>query len=197
MKNNFKKFPTPIQLFNLIKNRRSIRKFKNIPIKKEDILELIEAGIFAPSGSNTQCYRFIVITNKQDIEFLANKKLKAINNAKAVILIIADLKACSYLKSKRAEVFDKLPYQDCSIAMANISLLAEAKGIANCIIHLSEKWYSATEIGDRFNLGYQYELQGLIMLGYADEIVDYETATHAGKPIKRDKIERYIVDWRE
>ena len=187
----------PKELLDLIKKRRSIRKFKNIPLEEQDLLDLIEAGIYAPTGSNTQCYRFILITNKEDIEFLANKKLKAINNAKAVILIVADLDSCPYLKSKRAEVFDKLPYQDCAIAMANISLLAEAKGIASCIIHLSEKWHSADEIGDRFNLSFRYELQGLIMLGYADEKIDYETITHAGKPIKRKNLEHYLLEYRK
>jgi len=187
----------PKELLNLIKNRRSIRKFKNIPLKEQDLLDLIEAGIYAPTGSNTQCYRFIIITNKEDIEFLANKKLKAINNAKAIILVVADKYVCSYLKSERAEVFDKLPYQDCAIAMGNISLLAEAKGIASCIIHLSEKWHSATEIGNRFNLSFQYELQGLIMLGYADEKIDYEIVTHAGKPIKRKNLDHYLLEYRK
>ena len=65
----------PKELLSLIKNRRSIRKFKNIPLKEEDLLDLIEAGIYAPTGSNTQCYRFILITNKEDIKFLRIRNL--------------------------------------------------------------------------------------------------------------------------
>ena len=101
------------------------------------------------------------------------------------------------MKSKRAEIFDKLPYQDCAVAMANISLLAEAKRIASCIIHLSQQWYSANEIMGRFNLNSRYELQGLIILGYANKKIDYETATHAGKPIKRKSLNHYLLEYRK
>ena len=197
MKNNFKKFPTPIQLFNLIKNRRSVRKFKNIPIKKEDLLELVEAGVFAPSGSNTQCYRFLVITRQSDIDFLAKYKLRIINRAKALIVVLADLNKCSYLRKGKVSIFDKLPYQDTAMAMQNICLLAESKGIANCVIHMSNNLRNIQKIRDRFNLSNNYEFMGVILLGYSDETVDYETATHAGRPIKRNKIENYIIDWRE
>lgn len=183
-------------LLNLIKSRRSVRKFKDIPLKEKDLKDLIEAGIYAPSGSNTQCYRFIIITNKEDIDFLAKKKIKIVGNSKAIILVIADLDSCPYLKSKRKEVFDKLPYQDCAIAMGNIILLAEAKGIASCIIHLSKHWYSYKEINKRFKLSSRYELQGLIMLGYSAEKEDYQTATHAGRPIKRKKLSHYLLEVR-
>lgn len=185
------------ELLQLIKNRRSIRKFKNIPIKKEDLLELVEAGIFAPSGSNTQCYGFLVITRQSDIDFLAKHKLGIINRAKAVIMVVADLNKCNYLKKGRSTVFDKLPYQDTATAMQNICLLAESKGIGNCIIHMSNNLRHIQKIRERFNLSNNYEFMGLILLGYSNEIVDYETATHAGRPIKRGKVEEYIVDWRE
>ena len=188
---------TDKDLLNLIKSRRSIRKFKDIPLKEEDLKDLIEAGVYAPTGSNTQCYRFIIITNKKDIDFLAKKKIRIVGNSKAIILVIADLSSCPYLKGKRKEILNKLPFQDCAISMGNIILLAEVKGIASCIIHLSKQWYSSEEIKKRFNLGSQYELQGLIMLGYADEKVDYETATHAGRPIKRKDIKTYILGWRK
>lgn len=185
------------ELLNLIKIRRSVRKFKNIPIKKEDLLELIEAGVFAPSGSNSQCYRFLVITRQSDIDFLAKYKLKIINRAKAVIMVLADLNKCYYLKKEKSTIFDKLPYQDTAIAIQNICLLAEAKGIANCIIHMSNNLPHIQKIRDRFDLSDNYEFMGLILLGYPDEIIDYETTIHAKRPIKRDKIERYIVGWRE
>ena len=185
------------ELLQLIKNRRSVRKFKNIPIKKEDLMELIEAGVFAPSGSNTQCYRFLVITRLSDIEFLAKHKLRIINRAKAVIMMLADLSKCPYLKKGNSSIFSKLPYQDTAMSMQNICLLAEAKGIANCVIHMSNNLRHIQKIRNRFGLSNNYEFMGLILLGYSDETVNYETATHAGRAIKRNKIENYIVSWRE
>lgn len=181
------------ELLKLIKTRRSIRKFTNIPIPKKDLMELVEAGIYAPSGSNTQCYRFIVITNKEDIDFLAKHKFRPIETATAVIVVVADLDKCNYLKGNRKEEFDKLPYQDCSMAIQNILLLATAKGIGNCVIHLSKNIRYNNEIMERFNLTTNYELMGLIMLGYSDEIINYNRATHAGKFIKRKSPKTYII----
>jgi len=184
-------------LLDLIKKRRSIRRFKDTPIAEADLRELIEAGIYAPSGSNTQCYRFSVIENREDIEFLGEKKIPIVANAQAIILVVADFAKCDYLRGSRKDVFDKLPYQDCAMAMQNIVLLAESKSISSCVIHLSEYWHSAEEIANRFNIPLSCEMQGLILLGYADEVVDYKTATHAGRPIKRKKVEDYILEWRK
>lgn len=188
---------TDKELLELIKKRRSIRQFKDIPVKEQDLLELVEAGVFAPSGSNTQCYRFIVITNKEDIKFLGEKKIPIVANAQAIILVVSDIVACDYLMKERSEVFRYLPYQDCSFAMANIILLAEAKSLNSCVIHLSEKWHSSHEIRNRFNINWSFELQGMILLGYGNENIDYELKHHAGRPIKRKKIESYILDWRD
>ena len=179
-------------LLNLIKKRRSVRKFKDISIPKQDLLDLVEAGIYAPSGSNTQCYRFKIITDKEDICFLAKNKIKCVNNASAIIMVASDLDACGYLKSSKAEVFDKLPYQDCAMAMQNICLLAEDKEIAQCVVHLSKTWWSNDEIKKHFSIPESYELQGMIILGYSDEEIDYETVKHAGRLIKRKSINEYL-----
>jgi len=47
-----------------------IRKYKPTPISKNDLLDLVESGVYSPSGSNTQCYRFIIINKKEDLDFL-------------------------------------------------------------------------------------------------------------------------------
>jgi len=180
-------------LLDLIKQRRSVRKFKNITLTYIDLLELVEAGIYAPSGSNTQCYRFMIITNEQDIKFLAKMKIPIVKNAPAIILVVADLSVCSYLRSKRATVFDKLPFQDCAMAMQNMCLLAESKGISQCVIHLSDTWYSSTAIKRYFNLENHHELQGMILLGYADETINLTTAKHAGKLIARKPVDSYLI----
>ena len=47
-----------------IRDRRSIRKYKADKIKDEDILQIIEAARLAPSGSNTQPWKFIIIKDE-------------------------------------------------------------------------------------------------------------------------------------
>lgn len=53
-----------MKLLEAIQSRRSIRKFKPDPIPEDYIKELIEAGILAPSGTNLQPTRYVVIKSK-------------------------------------------------------------------------------------------------------------------------------------
>ena len=62
---------------------------------------------------------------------------------------------------------------------------------------IGEQTIGAIEITKRFNLNSRYELQGLIMLGYANEKIDYNTETHAGKPIKRKTLAYYLLEYRK
>ena len=51
-------------------NRRSIRKFTDEPVSEEDIRRIVEAGRWAPSGENSQGWRFIIIREKGIIDQL-------------------------------------------------------------------------------------------------------------------------------
>jgi len=192
-----KKFPTFIQLFNLMKKRRSIRQFSDKKIDDKKIKKLIEGAIQAPSGSNSQAWRFIVITNKEDITFMGKAKIPSVSNSSAIIILLTDSTQCSYLKSKRINVFKHLPQQDIGIIMAYICLLAESYGINQCIYQLSDEWEKSQMIRNRFHIEKKYILQGIISLGYADEKIDYETATHAGKLIKRKSLDQYLLEYRK
>jgi nitroreductase len=50
---------------NLVKNRRSIRRFKTDPVPDEYIEKIIEAARWAPSGYNTQPWEFFIIKDKK------------------------------------------------------------------------------------------------------------------------------------
>ncbi len=49
---------------NAIKERKSIRKYKPDDVKREDIEEIIKAGILAPSAKNRQPWKYIVYTKE-------------------------------------------------------------------------------------------------------------------------------------
>ena len=50
-----------MDMFEIIKTRRSTRSFKEIEVEKEKIDKIIEAARYAPSGGNNQSSHFIVI----------------------------------------------------------------------------------------------------------------------------------------
>jgi nitroreductase len=72
-------------LLSIIRARRSIRRFTDAPVSREDLLRLMEAARWAPSNHNRQPWRFIVLEDKSRIATLAEavgralpEKLKAL-----------------------------------------------------------------------------------------------------------------------
>ncbi|MBI5103335.1 MAG: nitroreductase [Nitrospirae bacterium] len=51
-------------ILEIIKKRRSVRKFSDVPVADEMITQILEAGRWAPSGLNNQPWRFAVVTNR-------------------------------------------------------------------------------------------------------------------------------------
>ena len=48
-------------LMNVIRSRRSIRRFDPKPVPEEDLVRILETGRWAPSGANIQPWAFIVV----------------------------------------------------------------------------------------------------------------------------------------
>ena len=86
-----------MKFLEVIKKRRSIRKFTLRQVKKNQILKILEAGRWAPSGYNNQPWRFFIVKDKNilgQIAELTNKwDEKTIKNSVAGILVYADKKA--------------------------------------------------------------------------------------------------------
>jgi len=55
-----------MQVFEAIKNRRSIRKFTEAQIPQESLRKILDAGIWAPSGSNAQPWKFVLVRRGLD-----------------------------------------------------------------------------------------------------------------------------------
>jgi len=54
-----------MSILNVIKSRRSIRKFKTQSVNIDDIYQIIEAGIWAPSSGNTMPFKFLILSNEE------------------------------------------------------------------------------------------------------------------------------------
>ena len=83
------------EVLKAIKNRRTIRRFKPNPIDEEMLQMILEAGRWAPSFSNLQPWRFIVIKD-QGLKMALDKAAResvlhlGINEAPVVILVCVD-----------------------------------------------------------------------------------------------------------
>ena len=53
---------------NSIFHRISVRKYEDRPVEKEKIMEILKAGLQAPSACNQQPWEFFVVTDKEKIQ---------------------------------------------------------------------------------------------------------------------------------
>jgi len=78
-----------MDLFQAIKERRSVRSLEAVKIPKEDIEKILDAGRRAASGMNIQPFKFIAISEKKTIQKLAAVQ-ECVGQASVVIAVAAD-----------------------------------------------------------------------------------------------------------
>jgi nitroreductase len=147
-----------------IKRRRSIRSFKPDPVPEEYIMEMLEAARLAPSGSNRQPWRFIVVTDKGEKAKLRKICLDQafIEQAPVVFVCCTDLQAYSMAQRRlrRQESIDSGAAQTLSGLFADpayrVAIDAMPEGdlrahlplaIANTFIAVEHMVLTATALG--------------------------------------------------
>jgi nitroreductase/NAD-dependent dihydropyrimidine dehydrogenase PreA subunit len=60
----------PEQLMCLLRERRSVRNYRNKPVPKKVLERIIEAGRYAPTGTNSQNVRYVLLTTPEEIDRL-------------------------------------------------------------------------------------------------------------------------------
>ena len=119
-----------MKLVDIIKGRRSIRRFKDKKIPKEDLLKILEAGIWAPSGSNIQPWEFILVTDNDTIEKIKLISPGLFGTPTAIIIICINKE-----RSKKAgKLGETMAIMDVSMAAQNMMLMAYSLGIGSCPI---------------------------------------------------------------
>ncbi|HXK80949.1 MAG TPA: nitroreductase family protein [Bacteroidales bacterium] len=110
---------------NLILSRKSVRQFSDLPINKNKLELLVKAGMAAPSARNLQPWAFVIVTERETMDFLGDALpyAKMLKQANAAIVVCGDLNKVSPISKKDYWV------QDCSAATQNILLAAEATGL--------------------------------------------------------------------
>lgn len=134
---------SPESLLDLIRKRRSIRSFlAERPVAKDMLQQVIEAGIWAPTGTNQQELRFHVMTEPERLEEFSH--FKKIKTAPCIVLIFIDFEGyygdySPTLKYKRHK--RPLPYIDTGLCMMNMMLMAEALGLNSVPLNITPNLY--------------------------------------------------------
>jgi len=78
----------PVDLFETIEKRASVREFDAVEVPKSDLLRILDAGRRAASGMNRQPYHFIVITDPETLERLSEAQ-ECIRQTSVAIALVA------------------------------------------------------------------------------------------------------------
>jgi nitroreductase len=65
-----------MDVFEAIRNRRSIRRYRTDPVDEKTVQAVLEAAHWAPSWGNTQCWRFIVVRDQRTKTQIADTLLR-------------------------------------------------------------------------------------------------------------------------
>lgn len=164
-----------MDLFDVIKTRRSIRKYLDKPVEDEKLQTVLEAVRMSPSWANFQCWRLVVVKEKSVKEkisalsyvesffaplgYKSNPSMKALAEAPVVIVLCAD-------PEKSGTLWDQQYYLvDSGIAAQNIMLTARALGLGSVFVGV----YDEGGLKKLLNIPDGIRIVGLLPLGYPDE----------------------------
>ena len=126
----------------VLRNRRSIRKYKAEQIKDEELKQVLEAGMFAPTGKGTQSPLIIAVQNKEDIALINRLSSRimgrdglAYYGAPTIILVFYTELAMN----------DYIGVLDASAACTNMLNAAYALGLGSCWIHRCKEVFELEE----------------------------------------------------
>lgn len=183
------------KFFEFVKSRRSVRKFTDRQVKREQIERLIEAACWAPSNHNRQGWKFIVFENRGTIQTLAAEARRIVSGAVAdssrlnqqaaeelvrfaggfdsapVLILAMHKKSPAVGRSLLSGATSGLASGEAiSTAMAcqNLILAAHAMGLGACIMTAPLLAGRLWKSIDDLPLG--FEPTCLIAIGYPDEV---------------------------
>lgn len=152
-------------VYDLLKSRRSIRKFKDQKVEQEKIDTILKSGLLAPSARRIRPWEFVVVTD----EGLLSKLAKCKNHGSG-FLAGAPLGIVVLAKRDLCDTW----IEDTSIATILMQLVAEDLGLASCWIHARERFHSAEikvedYIREILEIPETHLVECMLAIGYADE----------------------------
>lgn len=155
------------EIIRAMKERRSIRKFKPDMPRKEDLQQIIEAGLYAANGMGKQAAITIAVTNQELRDRISADNCKIggwkegfdpFYGAPVILIVLAE-------KDWPNRVYDG------SLVMGNMMLAAHALGLGSIWIHRAREEFEKDEYKDLLaSLGVAGEWEGIghCAVGYID-----------------------------
>ena len=150
------------QFSDLIKNRRSMRKFTNEELTQDEVVSLMKAALMSPSSKRSNCWQFVVVEDKEMLEHLSHcKEMGAtfLKDAALAIVVLAD------------PLVSDVWIEDAAVATLMIQLQAEDLGLGSCWIQVRERFTSdgvpSNEfVHDVLDIPLQLQVLSIVAIGH-------------------------------
>lgn len=149
----------------LLKNRRSIRKYTGQPIDSDHVKLILEAALMSPASKRSNEWEFIVVEDKAMLEKLSHCKgtgAKPVAGATLAVVVAAD------------PVVSDAWVEDASIASILMQMQAADLGLGSCWIQIrnreTEHGQSSEDyVKDALDIPFQMQILSIVTFGHKDE----------------------------
>lgn len=167
----------------LVKQRQSVRKYTSQPVEPEKLERCLEAAVLAPSASNGQPWRFIVVNEPELVKKVAAETagpMASFNTfvSQATIIVAIVIEKMKTVTQIGAHLKDReFALLDIGIAAEHFCLQATEEGLGTCMLG----WFNERAIKNLLSIPKNKRIGLLITLGYAPE--DYPVREKRRKSI--------------
>lgn len=147
---------------DLIKNRRSMRKFTGEELTQDEVVALMKAALMSPSSKRTNCWQFVLVDDKELLKDLAHCKEAGsafLTDAALAVVVVAD------------PLVSDVWVEDASIASLMVQLQAEDLGLGSCWVQVRERFTATGMPSNEFvhgllDLPLQLQVLSIIAVGH-------------------------------
>lgn len=149
----------------LLKNRRSIRKYEQRPVEEEKIELILQAALMSPSSKRSNGWEFIVVDDRELLVKMSECRemgSKFLADAPAAIVVCAS--------PEKSDVW----FVDASISALIMQLAAADLGLGSCWVQVYKRMHTAEETAGEYikgllNIPDSLEVLNIVSLGYKNE----------------------------
>jgi nitroreductase len=156
---------------SLVNKRQSVRKYTSQPVEPEKLQRCLEAARLAPSASNGQPWKFVVVDDPELQQKVARETigpLSTFNNfvPQAPVIVAIVIEKMKVITQIGASIQDReYPLIDIGIAAEHFCLQAAEEGLGTCMLG----WFNEEPIKELLKIPRHKRIGLLITLGYAPE----------------------------
>lgn len=149
----------------LLKNRRSIRKYEQRPVEEDKLKLILQAALMSPSSKRTNGWEFIVVDNKEVLE-----KMSECREVGSKFLAEAPMAIVVCANPEKSDVW----FEDASISAIILQLASADLGLGSCWIQVYKRMHTTEETAGDYiktllHIPDNLEVLNIVSIGYKNE----------------------------